>query len=228
MFSFQEENRFRAFEMSAAIMPPFPFTASTDGPKEVVVTIVSCNHLPKMDTFGKCDAFCRVEFGGAVWKTTVQDRSYDAAWNEAHVFPVTENSAAPELKIIVKDKDTVSHSDLVTFPPRSRGPKTDHCLPHTAWTRSPPREKKSLSCVTRWCLKSNGIGAVPRLCLLWPQEVMFRPIHPHAFHCLSSHVRSWWWADQLTAPLKRLGSALNLFFVKSCEQVPTKLVESDE
>ncbi|KAJ1476106.1 hypothetical protein T484DRAFT_1908570, partial [Baffinella frigidus] len=104
--------------MSAAggINPPgaAPGAAAAGGSREVEVTVVESHHLPKKDLMGKCDAFCIVEFAGQTWKTSVKQKSYEAEWNEAHVFSVPDASAAPgELRVTVKDDDMVTGSDLV-------------------------------------------------------------------------------------------------------------------
>jgi hypothetical protein len=48
---------------------PLPLLCSADEIKKVKgleVTLISGEHLPKMDTFGTCDAFCTIRFGNKV------------------------------------------------------------------------------------------------------------------------------------------------------------------
>ena len=55
---------------------------------ELMVTIQSARHLPKMDVIGTCDSFCVVEWQGQKFQTTVKKNSYSPDWNETFAFPV--------------------------------------------------------------------------------------------------------------------------------------------
>jgi hypothetical protein len=81
---------------------------------ELIVTVESARHLPKMDVMGTCDAFCEVEWQGQKYKTTVKKNSYSPEWNETFAFPVKSISACvSSLSVLVMDWNMMSKSDLV-------------------------------------------------------------------------------------------------------------------
>jgi hypothetical protein len=82
---------------------------------ELIVTIESARHLPKMDMMmGTCDTLCEVEWQGQKYKTTVKKNSYSPDWNETFAFPVENISAGVScLSVVVMDWDMMSKNDLV-------------------------------------------------------------------------------------------------------------------
>jgi hypothetical protein len=81
---------------------------------ELIVTVESARHLPKMDVMGTCDAFCEVEWQGQKFKTTIKKNSYSPDWNETFAFPVENISAGVScLSVVVMDWDMMSKNDLV-------------------------------------------------------------------------------------------------------------------
>jgi hypothetical protein len=79
---------------------------------ELIVTIESARHLPKMDVMGKCDTCCVVAWQGQEYKTTVKKNSYSPDWNETFAFPV-ENISIGSLSVVVMDWDMVSKNDVI-------------------------------------------------------------------------------------------------------------------
>ncbi len=59
------------------MVEPAPVEELARGPEEekrtrvVEVRVLSAQNLPRMDAFGKCDAFCRLTFGGEPRETSV-------------------------------------------------------------------------------------------------------------------------------------------------------------
>ena len=81
---------------------------------ELIVTVESARHLPKMDVMGTCDAFCEVEWQGQKFKTTIKKNSYSPDWNETFAFPVENISAGVScMSVVVMDWDMMSKNDLV-------------------------------------------------------------------------------------------------------------------
>ena len=57
-------------------------------------TVLSGEHFPKSDLFGKCDAYCKIKYGKKVLLCTqVCKNTYEPVWNESVVITVeTMNS----------------------------------------------------------------------------------------------------------------------------------------
>jgi hypothetical protein len=79
---------------------------------ELIVTIESARHLPKMDVMGKCDTCCVAAWQGQEYTTTVKKNSYSPDWNETFAFPV-ENISIGSLSVVVMDWDMVSKNDVI-------------------------------------------------------------------------------------------------------------------
>eukprot|EP00960_Hanusia_phi_P072541 767811-Hanusia_phi.AAC.2 len=60
------------------------------------LTIVSVVNLPKVDTFGKCDAYCTLTWQGEMYKTNVIPNSYDAIWNKEFLLPFGNDQEIPQ------------------------------------------------------------------------------------------------------------------------------------
>jgi Ca2+-dependent lipid-binding protein len=104
----------------ASKVPVFPALHETSATHaaELIVTIESARHLPKMDVMGTCDAFCEVEWQGQKYKTTVKKNSYSPDWNETFVFLVENIDILKDknnscLSVVVKDWDMISKNDFV-------------------------------------------------------------------------------------------------------------------
>ena len=52
----------------------------------VEVTIISARHLPKMDSMGTCDGYCKIAWQGQKHETKVKKCSYSPDWNETFTF----------------------------------------------------------------------------------------------------------------------------------------------
>ena len=85
--------------------------ANHQGQKELEITILNAEHLPKTDTFGACDPFFTIQFTGPLQKTSVKKRVYSAAWNEIFVFPIT---SAKSVIIDLFDWNLTSHAKIGT------------------------------------------------------------------------------------------------------------------
>ena len=85
-----------------ALMPPY----------KVTVKVIGARDLPKMDTFGKCDAYVVLSAGeGQGGKTKKVDKSYDPDFGEEFEFEVRETDAT--LTVELFDWDKMSKDDLV-------------------------------------------------------------------------------------------------------------------
>eukprot|EP00961_Rhodomonas_salina_P030239 407272-Rhodomonas_salina.1 len=62
-----------------------------DGKRKVEVVVVCARNLPKTDTFGHCDPFIVLAYGGKEVKTSVKSGKQHASWNESFVL-----NAVPE------------------------------------------------------------------------------------------------------------------------------------
>ena len=95
------------------LQPPLP-DGEAKGTRRVQLTVVSANHLPKMDTFGSCDPFVKVDFEDQEEKTEVVKGTYDATFDEPLVFDVSDCAAgAGEMSITVLDWDMASSPDEI-------------------------------------------------------------------------------------------------------------------
>jgi Ca2+-dependent lipid-binding protein len=75
------------------------------------VTVESARHLPKTDTFGCCDPYVTLDYGGNNKRTTIKKRVYMADWNESFTFPVLEQRAS--LMLDVYDWNMATTSEKV-------------------------------------------------------------------------------------------------------------------
>ena len=73
--------------------------------KFLEVTVISVRNLPKMDTYGSCDPFCRLMFCGKQMQTTVKRNTYTAAFDETFVFDLSNHPNPSALSIEVLDWD---------------------------------------------------------------------------------------------------------------------------
>mmetsp|Transcript_76680 Transcript_76680/g.206635 ORF Transcript_76680/g.206635 Transcript_76680/m.206635 type:complete len:836 (-) Transcript_76680:243-2750(-) len=85
------------------------------GPRRLEVTFVRARHLPKMDTLGTVDPYCKIKYGSIAHQTSTKMRNYNPDWNEAFTFEVDDVSHPPKgpLQIEVMDYDTLSAHDLI-------------------------------------------------------------------------------------------------------------------
>jgi Ca2+-dependent lipid-binding protein len=77
------------------------------------VKIVSVHNLPKMDTFGSCDPFCKIFFCGEQHQTKVVKNTYAAEFNEMFKFDLCGGQTPSALSIEVLDWDRVGAPDVV-------------------------------------------------------------------------------------------------------------------
>ena len=78
---------------------------SGGGVLEVVVNFA--RHLPRMDTFGKCDAFVELCWREVQFKTSVQKNSFSPDFNETFLFPYEFPAASLEITV-VRAKDLLA------------------------------------------------------------------------------------------------------------------------
>jgi Ca2+-dependent lipid-binding protein len=78
---------------------------SGGGVLEVVVNFA--RHLPRMDTFGKCDAFVELCWREFKFKTRVQKSSFSPDFNETFLFPYEFPAASLEITV-VRAKDLLA------------------------------------------------------------------------------------------------------------------------
>lgn len=82
------------------------------------VTVENAAHLPRMDSLGKCDAFCRLQWTGAAVQTQHILKSYEPVWDETFAFrPFDICGAAPPpvppFSISLSDYDSpTSHTEF--------------------------------------------------------------------------------------------------------------------
>jgi Ca2+-dependent lipid-binding protein len=78
------------------------------------VDVVSIEHLPKKDTFGSCDSFCRLNWAGEKRETRVIKGAYSARFEECFFYDVADAAAPAErLVLTVLDWDLGSKPDEV-------------------------------------------------------------------------------------------------------------------
>ena len=65
--------------------------------KILEVTVINGRNMPKMDTFGTCDPFVKVEFGNQKNQTKEQRGTYTPEFNETFTFIVSNLATTPEL-----------------------------------------------------------------------------------------------------------------------------------
>jgi hypothetical protein len=70
------------------------------------VTVLSGSHFPKCDTWGKCDAYCKVKYGKSVLlQTSCCKNTYDPVWNESFEFLVPNMLECEELIFELCERD---------------------------------------------------------------------------------------------------------------------------
>jgi len=78
------------------------------------ISIVSGSHLPKSDLFGRCDAYCKVFYSGALLYTTkVCKNTYEPVWNATIPIAVQKMEVCRGLHLQVFDRDVslFDHTD---------------------------------------------------------------------------------------------------------------------
>jgi len=95
---------------SMVLMPP----SITTQPHGLDISFFKAESLPKMDTFGKCDGFLSVKFGGnPEIKTEIIKKSYDPVWNEQLTLPFTQPTMADLIRVELKDWDSASADEFI-------------------------------------------------------------------------------------------------------------------
>ena len=79
------------------------------------VRVVEATDLPKMDLFGKTDAYCILQYANDknLMKTKVIEKSFKPVWNEEFHFKV-KDLATDQLIILMKDEDKGSSDDPIS------------------------------------------------------------------------------------------------------------------
>jgi Ca2+-dependent lipid-binding protein len=78
----------------------------------VGVKVVEGKHMPKMDAFGKCDAYCILSTGGGGRaQTTAKKNTYSPVWGED--FELSVEHARAELVVSVYDWDLTGKDDYI-------------------------------------------------------------------------------------------------------------------
>jgi len=99
---------FREFEDDARAL------LKAQGPAEgrLDVTIAKAEHLPRMDTFGRCDGFVQVEYAQQRHKTQVIRNSFSPVWNQEFVIQVQEVQTASPLTLSLLDWNSNGEAEL--------------------------------------------------------------------------------------------------------------------
>jgi hypothetical protein len=87
---------------------------------EVKISVLSAQHLPKMDLYGSIDSYVRLDLEntktGTVqnYITPVVEDTYDPVWKNAHgIFHIKDLHDPGELKVSVYDSDLWTQDDFV-------------------------------------------------------------------------------------------------------------------
>jgi Ca2+-dependent lipid-binding protein len=103
-----------SFKVLEKIKPAAVAAAAPAATKKAVeVKVISVRNMPKMDTVGSCDPFCRVEFCDALEETSVVSNQYDADWNQSFMFPLPNSGAPTALVFTVLDFDRLGEAEVV-------------------------------------------------------------------------------------------------------------------
>lgn len=83
---------------------------------EAHVRVVEAKELPKMDLFGKVDAFAILQMSGSrnLHKTRVIPSDYMPVWNEEFHLP-SEDPSIDTLTVFLKDEDKGSSDDPISL-----------------------------------------------------------------------------------------------------------------
>ena len=73
--------------------------------KTLEIAVLHACNLPKMDTLGTCDPYCKLELGGCNYQTTIKHGTRDPVWNEFYTIPISEISGPVILTIALFDWD---------------------------------------------------------------------------------------------------------------------------
>ena len=76
--------------------------------RQIEITVVSANNLPKTDVIGSVDAYCEVFCDGVMHRTVVMTRNYHPTWNQTFVFTLKQEKN--KIQIVVLDSDVFSNS----------------------------------------------------------------------------------------------------------------------
>ena len=79
----------------------------------VDITVVSAQHLPKMDVLGSVDGFVRVALAGHTMQTHVKKNTFAPTWNETFTVQIPSVMDVGELKMEVFDWNMSQGDELV-------------------------------------------------------------------------------------------------------------------
>ncbi len=89
----------------------FRQAAAAAVPRVLGVTVVSAADLPKVDTMGRCDGYCVVNFGGQQQSTSPVKNCYDPVWGCEFLFHCGPDAGA--LTVQVWDWERIGNNRLV-------------------------------------------------------------------------------------------------------------------
>jgi len=106
------------------------------------VKVIEAADVPKADTFGKTDPFCKLAFKGgkAILKTKVQDGTYTPRWNEN--FVLYPNNPKTDIFVIQLWDHDVSNDDLISAVQIPIGKFEEGKVVDDWWTLEPTKEFK--------------------------------------------------------------------------------------
>ena len=87
---------------------------TADATRVLELCVLNARHLPKMDTFGTCDAFVIIQFGDSRFETSVKKGTYSPEWNE--LFLCRSDSAVGPLIIELYDWNRATRNEKVIPP----------------------------------------------------------------------------------------------------------------
>eukprot|EP00282_Hemiselmis_andersenii_P003801 CAMPEP_0114138892 /NCGR_PEP_ID=MMETSP0043_2-20121206/16567_1 /TAXON_ID=464988 /ORGANISM="Hemiselmis andersenii, Strain CCMP644" /LENGTH=277 /DNA_ID=CAMNT_0001232897 /DNA_START=149 /DNA_END=978 /DNA_ORIENTATION=+ len=103
--------------------------------KALQVTVVGARHLPKMDTFGKCDPIVTVTFQGVEKETKAIKKVYDATFDEVFAFELEGDDRPPgDLVLRVWDWELVGKRKPIGEVRLHEGRMVSVCAEAPGWT----------------------------------------------------------------------------------------------
>ena len=87
----------------------------TGGRWKLKVGLKKAEHLPKMDTFGKCDPYAVLQIGEQKFQSETIKNTYSPEWSQDFVFDIDTNAPVKDLYLLVQifDWDRFSKDDEV-------------------------------------------------------------------------------------------------------------------
>ena len=79
---------------------------------KVNLKCIEARNVPKIDVGGKCDAYCKIQFGKQKEKTRTIDNSLTPRWRQEFIFDILDFQK-DYLYIQLYDRDSLSRDDLI-------------------------------------------------------------------------------------------------------------------